>query len=212
MLRQLSFWLVLILVAARCFELLLDVECAMGPNETDKIRQGRKTWEECAAQGNERPQKFMTVSSVPIKALYATEDIENLAYLEELSYPGYYPYTRGIQPNTYRGRQWTMRQFAGFATAVESNELYKYLLNQGQTGLSVAFDMPTIMGYDSDHPRALGEFGRVGVAIDSLADMERLFAEIPPEPSLRLITDTFAFADRHLAKWNTISISGYLRL
>jgi len=237
----------------------------MGPNETDKIRSGRKTWEECAAQGNERPQKFMTVSSVPIKALYTPEDIENLAYLEDLSYPGYYPYTRGIQPNMYRGRQWTMRQFAGFATAVESNERYKYLLNQGQTGLSVAFDMPTIMGYDSDHPRALGEVGRVGVAIDSLADMETLFAEIPldkittsmtinapaavlwglyiataekqgvalhklggtiqndilkeyiaqkswifpPEPSLRLITDIFAFADRHLPKWNTISISGY---
>lgn len=237
----------------------------MGPNEMDKLRHGRKAWEDCATQRDELPQKFMTVSSVPIKALYTPEDVQQLAYLEDLSYPGFYPYTRGIQPNMYRGRQWTMRQFAGFATAAESNERYKYLLSQGQTGLSVAFDMPTIMGYDSDHPRAFGEVGRVGVAIDSLADMETLFSEIPlekittsmtinapavillalyiatgekqgvpshklggtiqndilkeyiaqkswifpPEPSLRLITDIFAFAEQHLPKWNTISISGY---
>ena len=182
--------------------------------------------------------------------------------------PGIFPFTRGIQPTMYRGRLWTMRQYAGFGTAAESNRRYHYLLSQGVSGLSVAFDLPTQMGYDSDHPLARGEVGRVGVAIDSLADMEELFAGIPlgsvstsmtinataiillalyiavarrqglaadvqralsgtiqndilkeyvargtyiypPRPSLRIVTDIFAFCDRELPNWNTISISGY---
>src|SRR5687768_4468585 len=182
--------------------------------------------------------------------------------------PGCFPYTRGIQPTMYRGRLWTMRQYAGFGTAAESNRRYHYLLGQGVSGLSVAFDLPTQMGYDSDHPLARGEVGRVGVAIDSLADMEELFAGIPlgtvstsmtinataiillalyiavarrqglaadvqralsgtiqndilkeyvargtyiypPRASLRIVTDVFAYCDRELPNWNTISISGY---
>jgi methylmalonyl-CoA mutase N-terminal domain/subunit len=179
--------------------------------------------------------------------------------------PGCFPYTRGIQPTMYRGRLWTMRQYAGFGSAAESNRRYHYLLGQGVSGLSVAFDLPTQMGYDSDHSLAQGEVGRVGVAIDSLADMEELFAGIPlgkvstsmtinstaivllalyvavgrkqgvdqrilsgtiqndilkeyvargtyiypPRPSLRIVTDIFAYCDRELPDWNTISISGY---
>jgi methylmalonyl-CoA mutase N-terminal domain/subunit len=179
--------------------------------------------------------------------------------------PGVFPFTRGIQPTMYRGRLWTMRQYAGFGTAAESNRRYHYLLSHGVSGLSVAFDLPTQMGYDSDHPLARGEVGRVGVAIDSLADMEELFAGIPlgsvstsmtinataiillalyvavarrqgvppaalsgttqndilkeyvargtyifpPRPSLRIVTDVFAFCERELPNWNTISISGY---
>ena len=126
----------------------------------------------------ERKGPFFTVSSVPIDPLYAPGHTANIDYARDLGNPGEYPYTRGVRPNMYRGRLWTMRMFAGFATATESNERYKFLLSQGQTGLSVAFDMPTIMGYDSDHPRAYGEVGRVGVAIDSLQDMETLFKDI----------------------------------
>ncbi|MCL5125224.1 MAG: methylmalonyl-CoA mutase family protein [Deltaproteobacteria bacterium] len=118
---------------------------------------------------------FISVSSVPVEPLYGPENTPPIDYDHDLGNPGQYPYTRGVRTNMYRGRPWTMRQFAGFATAQESNERYKFLLNQGITGLSVAFDMPTIMGYDSDHPRAYGEVGRVGVAIDSLQDMETLF-------------------------------------
>jgi methylmalonyl-CoA mutase N-terminal domain/subunit len=183
----------------------------------------------------------------------------------DIGLPGVYPYTRGIQPTMYRGRLWTMRQYAGFGTASESNERYRYLLRQGVTGLSVAFDLPTQMGYDSDHVLAGGEVGRVGVAIDSIADMADLFDGIPlgrvstsmtinataiillalyvavarrqgvppaelsgttqndilkeyvargtyifpPRPSLRIVTDVFAFCERELPNWNTISISGY---
>src|SRR5678809_668316 len=186
-------------------------------------------------------------------------------YEKDLGAPGEFPYTRGIYPNMYRGRLWTMRQYAGYATAEESNARYKYLLAQGTTGLSVAFDLPTQIGLDSDDPLAIGEVGKVGVAIDSLDDMERLFADIPldqvstsmtinataaillclylavarkqnvsfdkvkgtlqndilkeyiargtyiypPRPSLRLVTDTFAYCAREVPNWNTISISGY---
>ncbi|OLN32530.1 acyl-CoA mutase large subunit family protein [Desulfosporosinus metallidurans] len=126
----------------------------------------------------ERKGPFFTVSSVPIDPLYAPGHTADIDYERDLGNPGEYPYTRGVRSNMYRGRLWTMRMFAGFATAKESNERYKFLLSQGQTGLSVAFDMPTIMGYDSDHPRAYGEVGRVGVAIDSLQDMETLFQDI----------------------------------
>lgn len=127
----------------------------------------------------ERKGPFFTVSSTSIDPLYGPGHTADIDYDKDLGHPGEYPYTRGVRSNMYRGRLWTMRQFAGFATAKESNERYKFLLSQGQTGLSIAFDMPTIMGYDSDHPRAYGEVGRVGVAIDSLADVEVLFKDIP---------------------------------
>jgi methylmalonyl-CoA mutase N-terminal domain/subunit len=119
-----------------------------------------------------------TISDHPLKPMYAPEDVQGVDYATEVGYPGQYPYTRGIHPTMYRSRLWTMRQFAGFGTAMQTNERYKFLLSQGQTGLSVAFDMPALMGYDSDHPRALGEVGKCGVAIATLADMQDLFAGI----------------------------------
>jgi methylmalonyl-CoA mutase, N-terminal domain len=196
---------------------------------------------------------------------FGPEDLEGWDPGVELGTPGTFPYTRGIQPTMYRGRLWTMRQYAGFGTAAESNRRYRYLLAQGVSGLSVAFDLPTQMGYDSDHPLAAGEVGRVGVAIDSLEDMAQLFDAIPldkvstsmtinstaiillalyvavarrsgiaaaslsgtvqndilkeyvargtyifpPRPSLRIVTDIFAYCERELPNWNTISISGY---
>ncbi|HEY5997061.1 MAG TPA: methylmalonyl-CoA mutase family protein, partial [Candidatus Deferrimicrobiaceae bacterium] len=192
-------------------------------------------------------------------------DVESLDYAKDLGFPGEYPYTRGVQPSMYRGRLWTMRQFAGFGSAEDTNRRYHYLLSQGQTGLSVAFHFPTLMGYDSDHTRSRGEVGQCGVAVDSLKDMEILFDKIPldkvttsmtinspaavllamyvavaekqgvsshkiggtiqndilkeyiaqhswifpPEPSMRIITDTLAYCADHVPKWNTISISGY---
>lgn len=123
-------------------------------------------------------RKFVTISGAPIKEIYGPEDVKTDPE-KDLGNPGEFPFTRGVQKNMYRGRLWTMRQFAGFATAKETNERYKFLLENGQTGLSVAFDMPTLMGYDSDHSFSEGEVGRCGVAIDSLADMERLFEGIP---------------------------------
>ncbi len=129
----------------------------------------------------ERQEAFVTDSGLHIDPLYVPEDLEanGHAYDERLGYPGEYPYTRGVQPNTYRGRIWTMRQYSGYSTAAETNERYQYLLQQGQTGLSVAFDLPTQIGYDSDHQQALGEVGKVGVPICSLEDMELLFKGIP---------------------------------
>jgi methylmalonyl-CoA mutase, N-terminal domain len=121
---------------------------------------------------------FTTISGLPVEPLYSPENVE-IDYDRDLGRPGEYPFTRGVYPTMYRGRLWTMRQFAGFGTAEETNARFRYLLDHGQTGLSTAFDMPTLMGYDSDHPRALGEVGREGVAVDSLADMETLFAGIP---------------------------------
>ncbi|GCE14082.1 acyl-CoA mutase large subunit family protein [Tengunoibacter tsumagoiensis] len=208
---------------------------------------------------------LMTTSGVPIKRVYLPQDLADLDYTRDLSLPGEYPYTRGVQPTMYRAKPWTMRMFAGFGTAEDTNARFKYLLQQGQTGLSTAFDMATLYGYDTDHPLAAGEFGKCGVAISSLADMEILFADLPldkittsmtinspaaviwamyivnaekrgyrmdqlggtlqndilkeytaqkeflfpPEPSLRLVTDTIEFGTRHLPRWNTISISGY---
>jgi methylmalonyl-CoA mutase N-terminal domain/subunit len=199
-------------------------------------------------------------SGLPLKEVYSVEDRR-----DEEPPPGTFPYTRGIHPSMYRGRLWTMRQYAGFGTAAESNERYRYLLSQGQTGLSVAFDLPTQIGYDSDHPMARGEVGKVGVAIDSLEDMEILLKDIPldkvstsmtinatasmllllyqlvaekqgctpdkitgtvqndilkeyaargtyifpPKPSMRLVTDLFAYCRQQLPNWNMISISGY---
>jgi methylmalonyl-CoA mutase N-terminal domain/subunit len=130
------------------------------------------------ASPERRGELFSTMSGIENEPLYAPESVE-ADYARELGYPGVYPFTRGVYPSMYRGRLWTMRQFAGFGTAEETNERFRYLLEHGQTGLSTAFDMPTLMGYDSDHPRSLGEVGREGVAVDSLDDMETLFAGIP---------------------------------
>ena len=127
----------------------------------------------------ERQERFEFTSGTEVNVLYAPEDLDGKDYGERIGYPGEYPFTRGIQPTMYRGRLWTMRQYAGFASAEESNERYRYLLEQGQTGLSIAFDLPTQIGYDSDHPLAQGEIGKVGVAIDTLGDMEVLFQQIP---------------------------------
>src|SRR5438876_5862213 len=214
---------------------------------------------------NERRAHFATSSGIDLPVDFNPSNSEPLQDNRDLGDPGEFPYTRGIQRNMYRGRLWTMRQYAGYATAEESNARYKYLLSQGTTGLSVAFDLPTQIGLDSDDPLAAGEVGKVGVAIDSLEDMLRLFDGIPlgevstsmtinataaillclylavarkqgitfdevngtiqndilkeyiargtyifpPEPSLRLITDTFAFCSNEVPNWNMISISGY---
>ena len=134
-----------------------------------------------AKEAKERRERFTTASGLPLERLYTEESLAGWDAEEALGYPGEFPYTRGIYPSMYRGRLWTMRQYAGFGSAAESNQRYRYLLNRGQTGLSVAFDLPTQIGMDSDHALALGEVGKVGVAIDSLEDMERLFHGIPLE-------------------------------
>ena len=127
----------------------------------------------------ERRERFTTLSGLPLETLYTADDLAGRDAESAMGYPGQYPFTRGVYPTMYRGRLWTMRQYAGFGTAVESNRRYRYLLSQGQTGLSVAFDLPTQIGLDSDHALASGEVGKVGVAIDSLEDMETLFEGIP---------------------------------
>ncbi|ADL07958.1 acyl-CoA mutase large subunit family protein [Thermosediminibacter oceani] len=147
--------------------------------EQEKTRWESTTVDKVIKKTPERHEKFYTGSNLEVDRLYTPLDVQELDYMKDLGFPGEYPYTRGIQPTMYRGRFWTMRQYAGFGTAEESNERYKYLLSQGQTGLSVAFDLPTQIGYDSDHPLAQGEVGKVGVAIDSLKDMEILFDGIP---------------------------------
>lgn len=149
--------------------------------EENYMSRWQKNVEKLAAQGKsaERKGKFVTGSGASVNQLYTPLDVADIDYLENIGFPGQYPFTRGVQPNMYRGRLWTMRQYAGFSNAEESNARYKYLLEQGQTGLSIAFDLPTQIGYDSDHPMAEGEVGKVGVAIDSLADMEILFDGIP---------------------------------
>jgi methylmalonyl-CoA mutase N-terminal domain/subunit len=144
----------------------------------DTKKTARDRWEEAYSKNPERDAEFSTMSGVPIKPLYTPEDVEG-DYEEKIGYPGEYPYTRGVYPNMYRGRLWTIRQFAGYGTAAETNERFKYLIEHGQNGLSVAFDMPTLMGLDSDSPLSLGEVGTEGVAVDSLEDMERLFEDIP---------------------------------
>ncbi len=230
----------------------------------------RREWEEqtyrpAVDKSGERDTPFQTSSGKPVQPLYTPEDLDGFDYAEKLGFPGQYPYTRGVQPTMYRGRFWTMRQYAGFADAEESNRRYRYLLEQGQTGLSVAFDLPTQIGYDADDPMAEGEVGKVGVSICSIDDMETLFRDIPleqvttsmtinatasillalyvavakrqgadlakiggttqndilkeyiargtyifpPRPSMRLVTDVFAYCKDHLPNWNTISISGY---
>ena len=145
----------------------------------DTKKNAKDRWEEAYAEMNERDDvEFSTMSGIPIKPLYTPEDVEG-DFEEKIGYPGEYPYTRGVYPNMYRGRLWTIRQFAGFGSAKETNERFKYLLKQGQNGLSVAFDMPTLMGLDSDSEFSLGEVGTEGVAVDSLEDMEQLFEGIP---------------------------------
>ena len=147
-------------------------------------RQELKSWEEITlanalSRFPERRETFETASGIELKRLYTPLDLKGFDYSEKLSFPGKYPFTRGVQPTMYRGRFWTMRQYAGFATAEETNKRYRYLLDQGQTGLSMAFDLPTQIGYDTDHPLSTGEVGKVGVAIDTLADMETVFQGIP---------------------------------
>ena len=145
----------------------------------EKHRWERETLAKTLARFPERLSEFTTVSGMPIERLYTPVDVEGLDYVKDLGFPGEFPFTRGVYPTVYRGRLWTMRQYAGFGTAEESNQRYKYLIEQGQTGLSVAFDLPTQIGYDSDHPMAEGEVGKVGVPISSLRDMEILFDGIP---------------------------------
>ncbi|MDQ6661926.1 MAG: methylmalonyl-CoA mutase family protein, partial [Chloroflexota bacterium] len=235
----------------------------------DRLKVEEQQWEETDVRKSlERlPEQdnLFTTSSVPINRLYTPLDNANIDYMRDIGFSGEYPFTRGVQPTMYRAKPWTMRMFAGFGTAEDTNKRFKYLLKQGQTGLSTAFDMPTLYGYDTDHQLAAGEFGKCGVAISSLADMEILFDGLPldkittsmtinspasviwamyivnaekrgfpmaklggtlqndilkeysaqkeflfpPEPSLRLVTDTIEFGTRNMPRWNTISISGY---
>ncbi len=237
--------------------------------EKDAARAERERWERETLQkalerAPERQGRFETPSQIPLHRIYTPEDVDP-TYREKLGFPGEYPFTRGVRPTMYRGRHWTMRQYAGFGSAAEATQRFRYLLEQGQTGLSVAFDLPTQMGYDSDDPAARGEVGKVGVAISSLADMEALLDGIPldrvsismtinatasillaltlavaekqgvsratlagtvqndilkeyiargtyiypPRPSLRIVTDIFAFCAAEMPRWNSISISGY---
>jgi methylmalonyl-CoA mutase N-terminal domain/subunit len=235
-----------------------------------KRSPAERAWEENSlkptlAKSPDRDADFTTVSSYPIQRLYTQADLAGWNPKRDLGSPGSQPYARGIHPAMYRERLWTMRQFAGFGSPDDTNRRFRYLLSQGQTGLSVAFDLPTLMGYDSDHPLAEGEVGKCGVAISSLADMEALFDQIPladvttsmtinspaapiwamylavaekqgadwrkisgtlqndilkeyiaqkeyiypPEPSMRIVTDTIEFGAKHTPKFNPISISGY---
>ncbi len=151
--------------------------------ELEHLQAEQQHWEETAVRKSQErmPERdnLMTTSSVPINRLYAPQDNASLDYMHDIGLPGEYPYTRGVQPTMYRAKPWTMRMFAGFGTAEDTNKRFKYLLAQGQTGLSTAFDMPTLYGYDTDHPLASGEFGKCGVAISSLADMEILYNGLP---------------------------------
>jgi methylmalonyl-CoA mutase N-terminal domain/subunit len=150
----------------------------------NEITKEKERWEKTVvpkwvSSNPERKKSFYNTSNIMIKRLYTPEDTENLNYLEDLGFPGEYPFTRGVHATMHRGRLWTMRQFSGFGTAEQTNQRFKYLLREGETGLSIAFDYPTIRGYDSDHPMSLGEVGRCGVAVSSLKDMEVLFDRIP---------------------------------
>ncbi|MCK4243095.1 MAG: methylmalonyl-CoA mutase, partial [Dehalococcoidia bacterium] len=148
-------------------------------HKLEQIREREMEWARKASKSEERQDRFTTTSGIPIKRLYAPGDTAGIDYLADVGFPGEYPFVRGIHPTGHRGRLWTMRMFSGFGTAEETNQRFKYLLKHGETGLSVAFDMPTLMGYDADAPEARGEFGKCGVAISSLADMEVLFDGIP---------------------------------
>jgi methylmalonyl-CoA mutase N-terminal domain/subunit len=171
-------------------------------------------WRQVYRTAGERDTDFETISGEPIEPLYTPEDIADADYARDLGYPGEYPFTRGVYPTMYRGRLWTMRQFAGFGTAEQTNARYKYLLEHGQGGLSVAFDMPTLMGRDSDDPRSEGEVGRCGVATDSLADFEVLFRDIPlgdittsmtmSGPAAVIFAFFLAAAERQGVNWKTL--------
>ncbi len=152
-----------------------------GQNDIKKsyLRWKKENFDKTLKSGGEKNRDFTTVSGKEIKELYTPADLEEFDYKRDLGFPGEYPYTRGIHPTMYRGRMWTIRQFSGFGTAEDTNKRYKYLLSHGQTGLSVAFHLPTLMGVDSDHPLSQGEIGKCGVAVDTLADMEILFDGIP---------------------------------
>ena len=236
----------------------------------ETMAEARQRWETAKARSEAQvpfwKKDFTTVSGMEVPHLVTLEQVADVDPRKDIGIPGEYPYTRGIHPTGYRGKLWTMRQFAGFGTAADTNQRFKYLLSQGQTGLSVAFHLPTLYGYDSDHKMSTGEVGKCGVTVDTLADMEILFDGIPlgevttsmtinstapilfamylavaekqgvdvkkhvagtlqndilkeyiaqkeyiypPRPSMRLITDQFAFAGQHVPRWNTISISGY---
>jgi len=240
------------------------------PAEKQRLEEARRAWKAqtlkpALDKTPDRPGLFAASDGVPLERVYTPEHTATLDYVRDAGFPGEPPYTRGVQPTMYRGRLWTMRQYAGFGSAVETNQRYRYLLAQGQTGLSVAFDLPTQMGYDADNPLVASDVGKVGVAISSIDDMEELFAGIPldrvstsmtinataaillclyiavaekqgvpahklsgttqndilkeyiargtyiypPAPSMRLITDLFAFCRERVPRWNTISISGY---
>jgi methylmalonyl-CoA mutase N-terminal domain/subunit len=151
--------------------------------ELERIKEKRSEWEEKIlskfTKRGETQDKFETPSGIPIKHIYGPEDIENFDYLEDLGFPGTPPFTRGVYPNMYRGRIWSMRQYSGFADASGTNERFKYLISHGQKGLSVAFDLPTQMGYNSDNKICIGEVGRIGVTVNSLKDFEKVFEGIP---------------------------------
>src|ERR1700730_5714031 len=239
--------------------------CMKTVAETGKQRWQRETLEPALKRSPERATAFTTISGWPIDRLYTAEDVQGVDPARDIADPGQFPYTRGIHPTGYRGKLWTMRQFAGFGTPADTNERYKALLGAGGTGLSVAFDLPTLMGRDPDHDLSLGEVGKGGVSVASLADMETLFDGIsladittsmtinspaamifamylvvaekqgadwrtlsgtiqndilkefiaqkeyifPPRPSMRIITDIFAFCADAVPRWNTISVSGY---
>ncbi|RLI15470.1 methylmalonyl-CoA mutase, partial [Candidatus Bathyarchaeota archaeon] len=152
--------------------------------ELNRIIKERERWEKTTlpkwvSRRPERKSEFKNLSEIPIKRVYTPEDIKDMDYTRDLGFPGEYPFTRGLHATMYRGRLWTMRQFSGYGTAEQTNQRFKYLLKEGETGLSIAFDYPTIRGYDSDHPTAKGEVGVCGVAVSSLKDMEVLFDGIP---------------------------------
>lgn len=187
---------------------------------TTSLEDAISRWEEetlkpTLARMPERAEKFTTTSLVPIKRLYTPLDIEDIDFHRDIGFPGEYPFTRGIHPTMYRGKLWTMRQFAGYGTAFDTNKRFKYLLEQGQTGLSVAFDLPTLMGLDSDHPLAEGEVGKCGVAVSSLEDMEVLFDGIPLEqvttsmtinaPAAVIFAMYLVVAEKQGADWKKIS-------
>jgi methylmalonyl-CoA mutase N-terminal domain/subunit len=225
----------------------------------------RERWEEENARAPKGELPPTTVSGAPVDPLYTPESIEDIDPEHDIGFPGQYPFTRGVHASMYRSRLWTMRQFAGFGSPAQTNERFRFLLSKGQTGLSTAFDLPTLMGLDSDDPRSLGEVGRLGVAVDTIDDMKELFADIdlekvsvsmtinapacvilafylanaqdrgvswrnlrgtiqndilkefhaqnefvfPPEPSVRLVTDSIEFFTEQVPQWNTVSISGY---
>jgi methylmalonyl-CoA mutase, N-terminal domain len=178
------------------------------------VSDERERWRDHYRQAGERDAEFQTLSGEPLAPLYSPEDVESLDYERDLGYPGHYPFTRGVYHSMYRGRLWTMRQFAGFGSPAETNQRYKFLLKQGQGGLSVAFDMPTLMGRDSDDPRSEGEVGRCGVATDSLGDFEMLFDGIPlgdittsmtiSGPAVILFAFFLATAERQGVDWKTL--------